>query len=183
MLIPNWVTALRSTSANFTSRRTSCAPTGPNVSTFTTVFEYASAIMAARLETSSVETCPERTMAERDGETLICSSGNIRFSSSATALTSTSTRRSKLRERSSSSQINSETSPAARPCTRICVGVTTSASAMAGSVTETRFSRSVVLISNDLPTMTRRGADPAGGVCETAAADAGDETSCDGAAV
>ena len=32
--------------------------------------------------------------------------------------------------------------------------------AMAGSVTETRFSRSVVLISSDLPTITRKGADP-----------------------
>ncbi len=35
------------------------------------------------------------------------------------ALTSTSTRKSKLCERSSSSQISNDTSPAARPCTRI----------------------------------------------------------------
>src|ERR1700704_3023686 len=31
---------------------------------------------------------------------------------------------------------------------------------MPGSVTEMRFKRSVVLMSSDLPTMTRRGADP-----------------------
>ncbi len=99
-------------------------------------------------------------MAERDGETVICSSGKTRFSSSAAVLTSTSTRRSKLRERSSSSQISNDTSPAARPCTRIWVGVTTMASATASSVTETRRSRSVVLMSSDLPTMTRRGAAP-----------------------
>ncbi len=99
-------------------------------------------------------------MAERDGETEICSSGKTRFSSSAAAVTSTSTRRSKLRERSSSSQISNDTSPAARPCTRIWVGVTTMASATASSVTETRRSRSVVLISSDLPTMTRSGAEP-----------------------
>src|ERR1035437_5015728 len=74
---------------------------------------------------------------------------------------STSTRRSKLRERSSSSQISSETSPGASPLIRTCVGVTTSASATAGSVTETRFSLSVVLIRRDLPTITRSGAAPA----------------------
>ena len=73
---------------------------------------------------------------------------------------STSTRRSKLRERSSSSQINEETSPGASPLTRTCVGVTTSASATEGSVTETRLSRSVVLMRRDLPTMTRSGAAP-----------------------
>ena len=56
--------------------------------------------------------------------------------------------------------MSSETSPGARPWTRICVGVTTSASATFGSVTDTRFRRSVVLMSNDLPTMTRKGAEP-----------------------
>src|SRR5207302_6455538 len=99
----------------------------------TTFLEYASAIIPARLATSSVETCPESTMAERDGLTEICSSGKIRLSSSEAALTSTSTRKSKLRERSNSSQISNDTSPGERPCTRICVGVTTSASATVGS--------------------------------------------------
>src|ERR1035441_2546675 len=65
------------------------------------------------------------------------------------------------RERSSSSQISSETSPGASPLIGTCVGVTTSASATAGSVTETRFSLSVVLIRRDLPTITRSGAAPA----------------------
>ena len=119
ILRPSWVVAERSTSANFTCSRTSCAPIGPKVRTFTTFFEYALAIISARLATLSSETCPERTMAERDGVTMICSSGKTLFSSSAAAVTSTSTRRSKLRERSSSSQISSETSPAARPWTRI----------------------------------------------------------------
>jgi hypothetical protein len=36
MLTPSWVSAERSTSANFTSSSTSCAPTGPKVSTLTT---------------------------------------------------------------------------------------------------------------------------------------------------
>ena len=53
-----------------------------------------------------------------------------------------------------------ETSPAERPWTRTCVGVTTSMSATAGSVTETRLRRSLVLMSSDLPTMTRSGAAP-----------------------
>ena len=96
-------------------------------------------------------------MAARDGVTSICSSGNTRRSSSAQALTSTSTRRSKLRERSSSSQISSDTSPGALPCTRICVGVMTCAKATAGSVTEIRFKRSAVLISSDLPTRGAEG--------------------------
>src|SRR3984885_4064088 len=73
---------------------------------------------------------------------------------------STSTRRSKLRERSSSSQINKETSPGASPLTRTCVGVTTIASATEGSVTETRLRRSVVLMRRDFPTITRSGAAP-----------------------
>src|SRR5207253_2424646 len=60
----------------------------------------------------------------------------------------------------STCQISSDTSPAERPCTRIWVGVTTCTSATAGSVTETRFRRSLVLISSDFPTMTRRGAAP-----------------------
>ncbi|SPF33743.1 hypothetical protein SBA1_120097 [Candidatus Sulfotelmatobacter kueseliae] len=42
----------------------------------------------------------------------------------------------------------------------ICVGVTGRAEAMAGSVTEMRRSLSVVLMSSDLPTITRNGADP-----------------------
>src|ERR1019366_1813560 len=100
------------------------------------------------------------TIAEREGVTLICSSGKRRCISSEAAVISTSTRRSKLRERSSSSQISSETSPGASPLTRTCVGVTTSASATVGSVTETRFSLSVVLIGRDLPTITRSGAAP-----------------------
>ena len=121
-------------------------------------------------------------MAEREGVTEICSSGKMRWISSAAAVMSTSTRRSKLRERSSSSQISSETSPGARPLTRTCVGVTARASATVGSVTETRFSRSVVLISRDLPTITRKGAAPgvsgdwgavAGGGVEGAAAPGG----------
>ena len=70
------------------------------------------------------------------------------------------TRRSKLRERSNSSQMSNETSPGAKPLTRTCVGVTASASATVGSVTDTRFSRSVVLIRRDLPTITRRGLRP-----------------------
>jgi len=41
-----------------------------------------------------------------------------------------------------SSQINREISPGARPFTNTWVGVTTSASATLGSVTDTRFSRS-----------------------------------------
>ena len=41
------------------------------------------------------------------------------------------------------------------------MGVTTSASATDGSVTETRFSLSVVLIKSDLPTITRNGTAPA----------------------
>jgi len=57
-------------------------------------------------------------------------------------------------------QIKSETSPGASPLTRTWVGVTTRASATVGSVTETRFSLSVVLMSRDLPTMTRKGAAP-----------------------
>ena len=40
------------------------------------------------------------------------------------------------------------------------MGVTTMASATLGSVTETRLRRSVVLISSDLPTITRSGAAP-----------------------
>jgi hypothetical protein len=36
---------------------------------------------------------------------------------------------------------------------------------MFSSVTEIRLSRSVVLISNDFPTITRNGADPWGGDC------------------
>src|SRR4029079_13005651 len=59
----------------------------------------------------------------------------------------------------------SDTSPADRPCTRICVGVTTMASATESSVTETRLSRSVVLINSDLPTMTRKGAAPCAAAC------------------
>src|SRR5579863_9059555 len=121
---------------------------------------------------SSVVTWPESTMAEREGLTVICSSGKTRRSSSAAALTSTSTRRSKLRERSSSSQIKSETSPADRPCTKICVGVTTIASATPGSVTETLLSLSVVLMSSDLPTITRSGAAPCDSDSEGAWADA-----------
>src|SRR5205807_3564083 len=104
-------------------------------------------------------------MAERDGLTEICSSGKIRLSTSEAALTSPSTRKLKLRERSNSSQISNDTSPGERPCTRICVGVTTKASATVGSVTETRFSRSVVLMSKDLPTITRSGAAPCPSAC------------------
>src|SRR5208283_4662637 len=44
----------------------------------------------------------------------------------------------------------------------ICVGVMTCGKAIVGSVTETRRSLSVVLMSSDLPTMTRNGADPTG---------------------
>src|SRR5208337_5462425 len=114
-------------------------------------------------------------MAERDGVTLICSSGKRRCISSVAAVISTSTRRSKLRERSSSSQISSETSPGESPLTRTWVGVTTRASATLGSVTETRLSLSVVLMRMDFPTITRSGAaagfsgalaaELAGGVC------------------
>ena len=46
---------------------------------------------------------------------VICLVGKMRFSSFAAVVTSTSTRRSKLRDRSSSSQMSNETSPAARP--------------------------------------------------------------------
>src|ERR1700677_4274375 len=99
-------------------------------------------------------------MAEREGVTLICSLGKRRCISSEAAVISTSTRRSKLRERSLSSQMSRETSPGESPLTSTCVGVTTSASATAGSVTETRFSLSVVLIRMDLPTMTRSGSPP-----------------------
>src|ERR1700686_2060847 len=162
---PSWVSAVRSTSANLTCRSISSAPTGPKVRTFTTFLEYAAARAPACFETSSGVTCPERTIAERDGVTLICSSGKRRCISSVAAVMSTSTRRSKLRERSSSSQIRSETSPGARPLTSTCVGVTTKASATAGSVTETRFNLSVVLIRSDLPTMTRNGTAPAVTVC------------------
>ncbi len=160
-LMPIWVRAERSTSANLTSSSTSSAPTGPKVSTFTTFLEYAEASEPACLATSSVVTWPERTIALREGVTLIFSSGKRRCISSEAAVISTSTRRSKLRERSSSSQISSETSPGASPLTRTWVGVTTSASATVGSVTETRFSLSVVLIRRDLPTITRSGAAPA----------------------
>src|SRR5208282_6491114 len=159
-LKPIWVMAVRSTSANLTSSRTSSAPTGPNVNTFTTFLEYAEASAPACLATSSVVTWPERTIAEREGVTLICSSGKRRCISSLAAVMSTSTRRSKLRERSSSSQMSRETSPGESPLTSTWVGVTTSASATAGSVTETRFSLSVVLIRRDFPTITRSGAAP-----------------------
>src|SRR5258706_4294119 len=161
-LKPIVLRALRSTSANFTSSKTSWAPMGPKVRTLTTFLEYASPISPARLATSSVETCPLRTMALRDGETAMTSSGKMRWISSAAAVTSTSTRRSKARERSSSSQIRRETSPGVRPCTSTWVGVTTNASATAGSVTEIRLRRSLVLMSRDLPTITRRGAEPCG---------------------
>ena len=132
--------------------------------------------MPARVATVSSETWPESTMAERDGVTMICSSGKTLFSSSAAAVTSTSTRRSKLRERSSSSQISRETSPAERPCTRTWVGVTTEMSATAGSVTETRLSRSLVLMSRDLPTITRSGAAPVASFGEGTEADEGCST-------
>ena len=39
------------------------------------------------------------------------------------------------------------------------------ASATASSVTETRRSRSVVLMSSDLPTITRKGAEPWAAAC------------------
>src|ERR1700728_2809841 len=104
-------------------------------------------------------------MAAREGLTEICSSGNTRRASSAQAVTSTSTRRSKLRERSSSSQMMRETSPGARPWTRIWVEVSTWGSAIEGSVTEMRLMRSVVLISRDLSTMTRSGAETGGADC------------------
>ena len=73
---------------------------------------------------------------------------------------------------------------AERPCTRICVGVTTMASATPGSVTETLFSRSVVLMSSDLPTITRNGAAPCDSVSEGAWAVAAGPcgAACDGAA-
>jgi hypothetical protein len=53
----------------------------------------------------------------------------------------------------------SDTSPGARPCTSTWVGVTASASATLGSVTETRRNRSFVVINSDFPTITRKGAD------------------------
>ena len=62
-LMPIWVSAVRSTSANLTSSSTSSAPTGPKVSTFTTFLEYAEASEPACLATSSVVTWPERTIA------------------------------------------------------------------------------------------------------------------------
>ena len=84
-----------------------------------------------------------------------------RRSSSAQALTSTSTRRSKLRERSSSSQMRSETSPGVLPWTRICVGRNyRGESDRRIGDGDMRFRRSVVLISRDLPTITRSGAEP-----------------------
>ena len=95
----------------------------------------------------------------------------MRFTSSCAAVTSTSTRKSKLRARSDSSQIRSETSPGDRPCTKTWVGVITCGSAISGSVTDTRFKRSVVLMRRDLPTITHNGTGPslAAGACGGAA--------------